>query len=67
VTISWSHRGEDIRIKTTGASSESGRSFLVTWCNRWDLIDELVDNGIGNLRRDHCGPDTYGHCDYFYV
>jgi hypothetical protein len=58
------YRDTEIMLHTTGASNESGRSFRVTWCNRWDLIDELV--AAGWLRREQLGPATFGHCDYFY-
>ena len=66
--VEMTYKGQRVALRTSGASNESGRSFLVEWCNRWDLIDEIA--ATGRLRRVfHPGHgDPYAqYVEYFYV
>lgn len=63
--VHLTHNGHDVILHTDEVERDSRYVFVVTWTNRWDLIDELVD--AGRLVRKNYGPSTYGHCEYVYV
>ena len=60
MTVYLTHNGTSVRLTV-----DAHRSFRVVWCSNWELIGQLAVAGI--LRREHYGPSTYGHCEYFYV
>lgn len=56
--------GEPVDIECRQVPRGGRYRWLVGWCSRWDLVDELAR--AGRLEREAGGPGTFGHVDFFY-